>query len=147
MSIWCKLSLNYDILVLLDFIQVVYILRKVSNETNYIDLIGISFLLDPFFSGKALAKFSTCVIEFSFPSSFHLRSSLIIGVPFPSRPANHQSERGKKQKRWEKALHIDHDHRQREDSRRQTTVNQFNFTIEYKEYIGLRSIQTNLNLF
>lgn len=84
--------------MVLDFIQVVYILRKVNNETIYFDLIGISFLLDPFFSDKALTEFSTYVIEFSFPSSFHLRSSSIIGVPFPSRPANHQSERGKKQK-------------------------------------------------
>lgn len=60
--------------------------------------LGLVFYLIHFFSGKALAEFSTCVIEFSFPSSFHLRSSPIIGVPFPSRPANNQSERGKKQK-------------------------------------------------
>lgn len=47
----------------------------------------------------------------------------IMGVLFPSRPVGHQSERGKRQRGQQKALHAAHEHKQREAFGIQTLMN------------------------
>lgn len=64
-----------------------------------------------------------------------------MGILYPSQTVGHQVEREKRQKGQQKALYVVH-----EPSRRQISVSQLNFVSEYKEYIGLWSLGTNLNL-
>ena len=68
-----------------------------------------------------------------------------MGVLFPSFSVGHHVKRGKRQKEQQKALPEAHEHKGREASGRQTLVNQLNFIPEYKENIGLGSLETHPN--
>lgn len=52
---------------------------------------------------------------------------------------------GKRQKGQQEDLYAPHEHRQRQPSGRQISVNQLNFIPEYKEYLELGSLRTNPN--
>lgn len=62
-----------------------------------------------------------------------MKSSFPVGVLFPSWPAGHQPERGKRQEGRQKALYVAHEHERRRPSKRQMSVNQLSFISEYEE--------------
>lgn len=66
----------------------------------------------------------------------------VVGFLFPSQPVGHQSTGGKRQKERQKVLYATHEHGG-EASRRQSSVNQLNFISQYKECIGLESLETD----